>query len=83
MSNYNFSKKQNPVSLWLLMETGKGNLLNTMKGSDYDNNASAPEKVKMQVACFLHRELPIRLAHRAVELESVPVMRRSDHVQQV
>lgn len=37
----------------------------------------------IQVACFLHRELPIRLAHRVVELESIPIMRESTHVQKV
>ncbi|KAJ1616710.1 branched-chain alpha-ketoacid dehydrogenase [Pavlovales sp. CCMP2436] len=28
--------------------------------------------VNMQVAQFLHHELPIRLAHRAIELEELP-----------
>jgi len=37
----------------------------------------------MQVACFLHRELPVRLAHRACELEATPVLQQSKQVQQV
>lgn len=37
----------------------------------------------MQVASFLHRELPIRLAHRIVELESIPLMRESKYVCEV
>jgi pyruvate dehydrogenase kinase 2/3/4 len=45
--------------------------------------ASDAERVHIQVACFLHRELPIRLAHRIVELESIPIMRESIHVQKV
>ena len=41
------------------------------------------ERVQIQVACFLHRELPIRLAHRVVELESIPIMKESTHVNKV
>lgn len=40
-------------------------------------------RVQIQVACFLHRELPIRFAQRAQALESVPIMRESKHVMQV
>ncbi|CAM9787427.1 unnamed protein product [Ectocarpus sp. 12 AP-2014] len=37
----------------------------------------------IQVASFLHRELPIRLAHRVRDLESVPDMLAQKSVQQV
>lgn len=36
----------------------------------------------IQVASFLHRELPIRLAHRVRDLESVPDMLAQKSVQQ-
>lgn len=36
-----------------------------------------------QVASFLHRELPIRLAHRVRDLESVPDMLAQKSIQQV
>lgn len=82
-------KKQNPVSLLLLMETGKGALLKNIRTNSShsnplaDSTATASEKVQLQVASFLHRELPIRLAHRAVELESIEIFGKSIHIQQV
>jgi pyruvate dehydrogenase kinase 2/3/4 len=36
-----------------------------------------------QIACFLHRELPVRLAHRAVELEETPVFKSSSSIRTV
>lgn len=36
----------------------------------------------LQVASFLHRELPIRLAHRVRDLESVPDMLAQKSVEQ-
>lgn len=36
----------------------------------------------VKVASFLHRELPIRLAHRVRDLESVPDMLSQKSVQQ-
>lgn len=56
-------KKQIAVSLKALMETGKGALLDL--GPNHDKNEIL-EKIIIQVACFLHRELPVRLAHRAI-----------------
>ena len=35
------------------------------------------QRIMIQVACFLHRELPIRLAQRAVKLEASPLFARS------
>lgn len=37
----------------------------------------------MQIACFLHRELPVRLAHRAVELEATEVFKSSPSIKSV
>lgn len=41
------------------------------------------QRVQIQVASFLHRELPIRFAHRIVELLSLPIMRESKFVGEV
>jgi len=40
-------------------------------GNDADD-AAKTQKMLMQVAMFLHRELPIRLAHRVRDLDSIP-----------
>eukprot|EP00607_Mallomonas_marina_P006864 CAMPEP_0182428864 /NCGR_PEP_ID=MMETSP1167-20130531/24302_1 /TAXON_ID=2988 /ORGANISM="Mallomonas Sp, Strain CCMP3275" /LENGTH=422 /DNA_ID=CAMNT_0024612045 /DNA_START=246 /DNA_END=1515 /DNA_ORIENTATION=+ len=69
----------------LLMETGSGDLLHShaTNGNTSADAADIHQQIAIQVACFLHRELPIRLAHRAVELESIPIMCQSKHVMQV
>lgn len=66
-------KKQTSVSIQSLMESGRGDNPNLPTG----RATKASDKVLMQVACFLHRELPVRLAHRAVKLESYPVFNKS------
>jgi len=78
-------KKQSGVSLTALMETGRGErlkefdlLVDTSK-----QQAGASERVQIQVACFLHRELPIRLAHRAVELENSQLYKESQSIRNV
>lgn len=43
----------------------------------------ASERVQIQVACFLHRELPVRLAHRAVELEGYALFKESASMRNV
>jgi len=58
------------------METGRGERLNDFNSIGQDRNA-ATEKVLIQVACFLHRELPVRLAHRAVKLEASSLLIKS------
>lgn len=68
-------KKQTDVSLKALMETGKGMKLNAEK--------SGGDSVPIQVACFLHRELPVRLAHRVVELEKSELFMKSAHIRNV
>lgn len=75
------AKKQTPVSLKSLMETGKGDKLQDfeelMKGKLNDSSHHTTQKILIQVACFLHRELPVRLAHRAVRLEASPLLSQS------
>ncbi len=38
---------------------------------------------EFKIACFLHRELPVRLAHRAVELEASAIFKGSPSIQHV
>jgi hypothetical protein len=75
-------KKQAVLSLKTLMETGNGDRLNEFETIFQKTNNSKKqllesEKVHMQVACFLHRELPVRLAHRAVKLEAASIFIKS------
>ena len=72
-------KKQVSVDLKTLMETGQGKSLDKMS---HNVQGTESQLVLMQVACFLHRELPVRLAHRAIELEST-VLASSKHIQEV
>ena len=59
------------------METGRGDRLGrhfTGSMTDVENNVvKKMERVRLQIACFLHRELPIRLAHRVQNLESTGI----------
>jgi hypothetical protein len=76
------NKKQTPVSLRTLMETGRGDTLNRfdeiMKGKYSINPVpKVSQRILIQVACFLHRELPVRLAHRAMRFEQSPLFLRS------
>jgi hypothetical protein len=81
------NKKEIPVSLKSLMETGKGDKLNRFdelvkgKYAPQTVQPQASQKILIQVACFLHRELPVRLAHRAVRLESSPLFVKSSKYQ--
>lgn len=73
-------KKQTPVSLKSLMETGRGDLLSKDKGtliSGKLEQSTASQRVLIQVASFLHRELPVRLAHRAERLASSPIFAKN------
>jgi pyruvate dehydrogenase kinase 2/3/4 len=76
-------RKQTDISLLTLMHTGQGKHLHMFEkifpGSDAKTDS---QKIQIQVASFLHRELPVRLAHRALELES-PIVNRSSYVRQV
>lgn len=66
-------KKQTSVSLRSLMDTGRGENSHIPA----PKSCTTSDKVLMQVACFLHRELPIRLAHRATRLEASPLFAMS------
>ena len=74
-------KRQTNVSLRALLDTGNGTLLNVPITKT--EGATATDKVLLQVACFLHRELPVRLAHRACELESSGLFKQSDSIMYV
>mmetsp|Transcript_14686 Transcript_14686/g.22643 ORF Transcript_14686/g.22643 Transcript_14686/m.22643 type:complete len:424 (-) Transcript_14686:1212-2483(-) len=69
---------QTSVSLQTLMQTGRGEFLHRTH-KDLEDTISpergATHKVLEQVAGFLRRELPIRLAHRIQELDDVPYMK--------
>jgi len=76
---------QTSVSLKVLMETGRGEKIDYKTPTDpsITHEHSATELVLMQVASFLRRELPIRLAHRIHDLERVPLMREMESVKLV
>ena len=76
-------KKQTPVSLTTLLETGSGSKLQDFQTTEKSNGLSPSERICIQIACFLHRELPVRLAHRAVELEDHPLFKSSPSIQSV
>lgn len=72
-------KKQTSVSLRALMESGQGLHLYKlgMGGASPEDGMKVAEKIVIQIACFLHRELPVRVAHRAVKLEASPLFMKS------
>lgn len=77
---------QTSVSLQDLMRTGKGEYLHkTFDNADERliENHTATELVLIQVAGFLRREMPVRLAHRIREIERVPLMRDAKSVREV
>ena len=66
------------------MRTGRGEFLHkTFEDMARVDQHSATDLVLIQVASFLRRELPIRLAHRIHDLEAAPVMRDMGSVQDV
>ncbi|GAB5034875.1 pyruvate dehydrogenase kinase [Nannochloropsis oceanica] len=75
-------KRQTGVSLKTLLDTGRGHLLQK-KYFGKEENTTASQQMLQQVACFLHRELPIRLAHRVRDLDAIPVMREMPSIQLV
>jgi Mitochondrial branched-chain alpha-ketoacid dehydrogenase kinase len=79
---------QTSVSLNALMKTGRGEFLHKTFGTQLQqvvepNTTAATELVLIQVAGFLRRELPIRMAHRIQDLEGIPVLRDMDSVKLV
>ena len=68
---------QTSANLETLMKTGRGEFLHKTYKDDVggkDGEHAATEKILIQVAGFLRHELPIRLAHRIVDLNRVPLM---------
>lgn len=74
---------QTSVSLQALMRTGRGEFLHKHFADTEIERHTATEMVLMQVASFLRRELPIRLAHRVQDLEGVPLMKDMESVKEV
>lgn len=82
-------KKPTSASLETLLKTGSGELLSKNSSiildgrgrRDDDDESSSSVKmaegkqVLIQIANFLRRELPVRLAHRIQDLSSVPLLR--------
>ena len=76
-------RPQTSVSLQDLMKTGRGEKLYMMFGEETRERQAATELVLIQVAGFLRRELPIRLAHCVQDLESVPLLSEMESVKGV
>jgi hypothetical protein len=74
---------QTSVSLQALMRTGRGEYLHRTFTETVVEKHAATELVLMQVASFLRRELPIRMAHRVADLEGIPLLRDMPSVQTV
>mmetsp|Transcript_30094 Transcript_30094/g.39622 ORF Transcript_30094/g.39622 Transcript_30094/m.39622 type:complete len:432 (+) Transcript_30094:71-1366(+) len=72
------SRNQTSVSLKTLLDTGKGILL---------SKSTPQEKIRqetvIQVATFLHRELPIRFAYRIKDLDNMTALNQMKSIQQV
>jgi len=79
-------KRQTGVSLKTLLDTGRGDLLGKARGflePEVAQAHTATEQVLIQVAMFLHHELPIRLARRVVDLQRIQLLRDMDSVRLV
>jgi pyruvate dehydrogenase kinase 2/3/4 len=74
---------QTPVSLQTLLRTGRGDFLHKTFAESTVEKHAATELVLRQVASFLRRELPVRMARRVADLESIPVLRDMNSVLQV
>jgi pyruvate dehydrogenase kinase 2/3/4 len=62
------------------MRTGRGEFLHKTFAEEEREKHAATQLVLIQVASFLRRELPIRLAHRIQDLEGVPILRDMESV---
>jgi|UPI000581A2B2 pyruvate dehydrogenase kinase 2/3/4 len=74
---------QTSVSLQALMRTGRGEYLHKTFAEEKLERHAATELVLIQVAGFLRRELPIRLAHRIRDLEGIPLLKDMASIQLV
>ena len=73
------NRAQTPISLRQLWVTSLGDLDDdNIRNSAFLGRLGrrlAAERILMKVATMIHRELPIRLAHRIQDLDQVPKMR--------
>lgn len=78
-------RPQTPSSLQRLIQTGRGELLedDDIESQPKVAQADHRRRVLIQSARFLRTELPIRLAHRILDLDAVPLMRHMPAVQRV
>ncbi len=77
-------KKQTPISLETLLETGRGTRLKEFENMfSSSKHPDQSDRIRIQIACFLHRELPVRLAHRVLELGSIDVFQDSPSIRSV
>jgi len=69
-------KSQTPVGMRTLIDTGTGRLLDQGPAGEAVTSSLPPgerrDLARRQIASFLRREMPVRFAHRAQELERVP-----------
>ena len=65
-------KRQTSVSMQTLLDTGRGKHLGNFGTDGEDDDSDKMEQVQNQIASFLYREMPVRFAHRARELSSLP-----------
>lgn len=63
------ARRQTGVNMQALLSTGMGLRL---EKSNIDASLPTQQRTLIQIAQFLRHELPIRLAHRATELEELP-----------
>jgi Mitochondrial branched-chain alpha-ketoacid dehydrogenase kinase len=63
--------------------TTNANTTNNTNNAVMDTTGAATDLVLIQVAGFLRRELPIRMAHRIQDLEGIPVLRDMESVKLV
>jgi pyruvate dehydrogenase kinase 2/3/4 len=74
---------QTSVSLQALMRTGRGEYLHRTFGEETRERHAATDLVLIQVASFLRHELPIRLAHRIQDLQSMRVLSEMNSIKAV
>ena len=77
------NRPQTSASLQILIETGHGEYIHKTFKESSPQEREDNDKIMMQVAGFLRHELPIRLAHRILDLERVPLMKEMASVKQV
>jgi hypothetical protein len=69
---YYSTKKPTSVPLTTLLLTGKGDLISH---APHSHDGSDHQRTLLQIATFLHRELPIRLAYLVKDIDSIPHIR--------